>query len=175
MPSRVRPELAACAIITAVMLCTGALLARPAGDAPPLAAALPRLDGDARDYDAYLVVQADDCASSLKMLTLFERPPVKARVGLAQLLLVGTAGDLVRARRLLGGTGTGAPIRLADERVRRALGAVGYRATPFVVVTDRSGAVKLTAQAPATPEEYVAFGHLFASLAAREPGQEARP
>jgi len=173
MSSRVRPELAACAIITAVMLCTGALLARPAGDAPPLAAALPRPDGDGRDYDAHLVLQADDCASGLKVLTLFERAPVKARVGLAQLLLVGTERDLVRARRRL--DGAGAPIRLADERVRRALGAVGYRATPFVVLTDRAGAVKLTAQAPATAEEYVAFGYLFASLAAPEPARRSRP
>jgi hypothetical protein len=169
--------------LTALIGCTGALLARPTaptslGEALRVAAksgGARHARAAAHDYDAHLVVRLDDCDGNVHALRFLRRSAVRERVHFADVLLVGSESDLVAARRRLGDAPDGTPIRRADDRTTSALRALGFRATPFVVIADHSGALKMALQLPASVEEMAAFARLLPhlappALAARSPG-----
>jgi hypothetical protein len=164
------------ALVAATIL--AAALRRDAAAPPTLAEALrgvgPRRVTAAEhegpgEYDAHLVMQRADCEGNVYALRFLQRPGIRQRVRLAGLLLVGSATDYAAVRRRLGDAPQGAPLRRADDATVRALRTIGYRSTPFLVIAERGGGVKMTLQLPSSPEELAAFARLLPHLASVTP------
>ena len=113
---------------------------------------------------AYAVMQLGDCTSNLAFLTIFRRPRVARGIRMAGVLLAGE-GTVAEARRALGPTMASLAVVGVDHRVEVALVAIGQRATPFLVVLDRMGAVVFSSPTPATAEAQVALGRILQQLA----------
>jgi hypothetical protein len=113
---------------------------------------------------AYAVMQLGDCTGNLSFLSLFRRPRVARGVRMAGILL-GGAGTVADARRALGPSLASLAVIDVDDRLEGALVAVGQRATPFLVVLDRMGAVVFSSPAPGTAEAQIALGRLLQQLA----------
>lgn len=165
------------ALVAATILSAGALR-RDAADPLTLAEALRGVapgrgsvaeQEGRREYDAHLVMQRADCEGNVYALRFLQRPGIRQRVRLAGLLLVGSDADYSAVRRRLGDAPQGAPLRHADDATVRALRTIGYRSTPFLVIAERGGGVKMTMQLPSTPEELAAFARLLPHLASVTP------
>ena len=113
---------------------------------------------------AYAVMQLGDCTGNLSFLSLFRRPRVAHGIRMAGILLAGE-GTVAEARRALGPSLASLAVVGIDHRVEGALVAVGQRATPFLVVLDRMGAVVFSAPAPRSAESQVALGRVLQQLA----------
>ena len=161
------------AVVAATILAAAALrrdAAAPLTLTEALRGAAPRPSAAAEqeglhEYDAYLVMQRADCEGNVYALRFLQRPAIRQRVRFAGLLLVGSDADHAAVRSRLGDTPHGAPLRHADDATVRALRTIGYRSTPFLVIAERHGGVKMTLQLPRTPEELAAFARLLPHLA----------
>jgi len=176
MTTDLRPGLAALAGVTAMLMLSVAIRRSGNPEPPTLAQALrashAATAGEARatdpsaarDYDAFLVMQRADCEGNVHVLRFFARAPIRSRVRMAALLLVGSDADVDAVRQRLGHAPEGVPIHRADAATVRALRAVGYRSTPFLVIAEHGGDVKMTLQLPSTPEEQAAFARWLPHL-----------
>jgi len=174
MTPRIRPSVAVIAGATLTVVLAGAGLRSVAAPPATLAAALraPPTRGPG-DYQAHLVVQPSDCDGNVHVLRFLRRAPIRARVTVAEVLLVGSHRDFAAVRRRVGDAPDGIPMRRADDRTVRALRTIGYRSTPFLVIAERGGGVKMTLQLPSTPEEVAAFARLLPHLAPVAPSRRS--
>ena len=171
--SRHRLELAS--ILTAVLVivaCTVMLLRRTPGQ-QSLASTLRPATGPAAgqlkgQLEAYIVLQLKDCSSGLEFASLFARPSVRRRVHFRGFLLLGTEVDIQVVRRRLAALGFHDPVRRVGQSATGALAALGHRATPFVVVLDEQGSVRLSVASPSTPQEFVHLAALLPRIALRQ-------
>ena len=164
-------------LLVAAVLAAGALrrdgtrqptLAEALRDAGPQSLTAADREGPA-EYDAHLVLQRADCEGNVHVLRFLQRPAIHERVRLAALILVGSAADHAAVRARLGDAPLGAPLRRANDPTVRALRTIGYRSTPFLVIAERGGGVKMTLQLPSTPEELAAFARLLPHLSSVTP------
>jgi hypothetical protein len=161
--TRKAEQLAMSLAITVVVACTLGVLAHHPRDAAFQQLLHLAEDHDAR-WSAYVIFQAADCESRLDFLALFDRAAIVSRVRARQLVFVGDASDLARIERDFGPRAHGLPISLADDRLGAALGQIGARTTPMLVLLDDSGAVRFVSPGPRTPTEYVGLAHSLSSL-----------
>jgi hypothetical protein len=148
----------------AVALCTAALLfANPRPKA--LASVLPAPEPGA-PFRAYVFFQPVDCSGNLEFLRVFARPKFRSSVAVTGMLPPGTAAnEKVDATRRFGDL-TGSPVVLSSSgEIAAALVSLGYRATPFVVVVDEEGQVRLAASVPLSFEASRTFERQLAELA----------
>jgi hypothetical protein len=169
-PMRLRQWLEIAGLAVAVLMiigCTALLLGR-SPDRNTLGRVLrPTPQVPAQRLDAYLVFQLEDCAGNLEVAHLFMRPSIRERVQLRELLLLGTEAELQAVRRRFAALDLQYPVRRIDRRLATALATLGHQATPFLVVLDERGTVRLSVSSPRTPEEFVRLAALLPRVALR--------
>lgn len=154
-----------------VVLCTvGLLIANPKPEA--LHAVLPAPESTT-PFRAYIFFQPMDCSGNLEFLRVFARPKFRSSIAVTGMLSPGTAADQKAEAIRRFGDLTGSRAVLSSSReVAAALVALGYRTTPFVVVLDGQGHVRL---ATPVPQSFEASRNLDRQLAdlALAPAAEA--
>ena len=110
---------------------------------------------ESRKLRAFVLFRLSDCQGNLNFARLFERDTT--HVLLSSLLLVGTPGELKVARDQLQERGIDAPLALATRGMEQAMRILGAKRTPFLVVFDGDGVVRLAMPSPAGTDETVAF------------------
>lgn len=135
---RLATELAAGLALAVLVLAAAGRLGGPVH----LATALGPSVGTA-PFTAVAVLQADDCEGTVDFLRSFMARDMAKHYDIIA-YVVGDAADrrLVQAR--LRERVGGVTVRAAVWRVIRALAATGHDTTPFVVVLDREGRLRLT-------------------------------
>lgn len=114
-----------------------------------------------------LVAQAEDCEDNLRFLTLLERPTLRRTTrGIG--LFMGSAEEYARWEDRL--RESGVRWRRASRGELDALAALGHRSTPFWVLLDTNGGVRLSGGAPRGPEDHLALGRLLELAAADASG-----
>ena len=123
---------------------------------------------DAR-FHAHVFTQLADCQSNLGFLSLFRRPEIRAGISLSDAWVIGPAVDADSVRPYVDAFGLGdvrtQSIALAALAKIAVLGAAH---TPFIIVFDRLGSVRLVADMPPTPRAYVALASMLTTLAASD-------
>jgi len=117
--------------------------------------------------EAYLITSARDCSSNLGALDLLARDAIAPRIRLAAALVVeprqhddapATRPDsaaLRTVREAVTARGLAAPaVRALDPATALLLRRIGYRSTPFLVVLDSAGALRLAAPPPLSFDDY---------------------
>jgi hypothetical protein len=128
----------------------------------PIARSFPFEPGDSTRLRAFIVVNANDCSSNLSFLVLFQRDTTQVR--LSRLYFRGPRGELATTATRLRERGVNTPLVPETEGVSRALRALGSINTPFLVVLDVDGVVRLAMTSPPDIETYVKFPQLLKSL-----------
>jgi hypothetical protein len=143
-------------VLTLVVLaCTGAVVLTDQG--ADGYGALQRRFG-ASPGRALLVVafQQRDCESNLEFLHVLERPELKDDVSVVA-LFSGSEGEFADAAQHLQSRYPGVRFERLGGRERRLLSQLGHPATPYWLLLDGSGAVRLSAPAPPDPLAYRTF------------------
>lgn len=154
-----------------VVLCTaGLLVANPRPKALGLVLPVPEVE---TAFRAYVFFQPIDCSGNLEFMRVFARPKFRSSIGVTGMLSPSIAEDeRVDAKRRFRDL-TGSPAVLSSSReVAAALVALGYRTTPFVVVLDEHGQVRLAASVPVSFEAGQNFERQLAELVL-QPAAEA--
>lgn len=115
-------------------------------------------------YRALVVFQVPDCEASLDtVLDLLDEPAIRSRV----VVYGALAGRDFRQDEIPLKARTArferAVVRM-DRHWMRSLVPLGHRGTPFLVVLDSDGQVRLSAKAPTTPEEHQYLARLLLDL-----------
>lgn len=119
------------------------------------------------EYHAILLLQPTDCGTRLEVLHALG-PARKPRGITASALIVGPAPKARQAIQLLRSHGNELPVRHRGSAPQE-LRALGYTRTPFVIVFDSAGRVRLATPAPATRAELKQFDHSLAALSVVPP------
>ncbi len=140
----------------------GVTLARRT-DVPALADLLPT-DSAAgtTPYEAVVVLQAGDCDGRLDALSALRRPIARRRVHVIVAVVGDDAARDAVAQRFAEREFE-VPVTVAGRDVPRAVRALGFRATPLLVVLDAERRVHWAAPLPATVE---ALGRWYAAIPA---------
>jgi hypothetical protein len=150
-----------------VFACTLLLVRYPASNAP--LSNLLSADDSLRpgEFHAVLLLQPADCAS--RMETLYALTPGRRAHGItATALIIGSNAEARQAMRGLRSRGIQLPVR-NRRSAPRVLQTLGYTHTPFVVVFDSAGRVRLAAPAPGSPAELRQFEGALAALSGINP------
>lgn len=106
-------------------------------------------------FTAVVVFQAGDCESNLNFLNLFNRPQLRAQMHTQVLLgpsgLLRWKSDEERVQAAL----PGLRYRRATRREWRTLVDQGVDRTPYIVVRDEAGHVRLAHPAPASITDFL--------------------
>lgn len=113
----------------------------------------------------HVAFQLADCASTLAFLDILGHPSLAGRVRLSSLIFIGEAGDTAAAARALGDVAVGRPLIVASAPTRRALRRLGFRRTPFLLVEDTAGVVRMASPVPRGPLELRALHESLRALA----------
>lgn len=122
-------------------------------------------------YTAWIVVQPEDCESNLSLLGLLARPLVARGIPRVELRLIGGPADTVGLRERLGPDAASLGLGVVSHRSVRPLRFLGFRRTPFLIVLDGEGQVRLAVESPRAAEDFVRLGAVLTALAA--PGRPA--
>lgn len=154
-----------------VLLCTAILLAGTPRSGP-LGALLPVPPG-AQPYHAYVFFQPADCATNLEFLRIFARPRFRSTVSVTGMLSGSTSTEATvnATHRFTDLTGRGSVLS-PSRKTAGALVALGYRTTPFVIILDPSGRVRLASAVPTSFEASRQFEKQLLELT-RTPTAEA--
>ena len=125
------------------------------------------------EFLAVGVFQLRDCDQAAAYLRTFTEGPALGRFEVRG-LVVGHAADVTQAVAKLGRDVKGVSVRKAARRDMVALEAIGYQATPYVLVIDRAGRLRWTSPPPRSPAEWTAFRQAVATLATLTPNEEER-
>lgn len=125
------------------------------------------------EYIAVGVFQLRDCDEAAAYLHAFMEGPARGRFEVRG-LVVGHAADVTQAVAKLGRDVNGVSVRKATRRDMVALEAIGYPATPYVLVIDRAGRLRWTSPPPRSPAEWTAFRQAVAMLVTLTPNEEVR-
>ena len=135
-----------------VVLCTLMLLVGGARYRP-IASLLPEPSGR-QPYRAYVFFQPADCAGNLEFLRILARPKFRSTVAVIGILSGSTsAGEAAGAAQKFRDLTGRATVLPSPRKATSALTALGYRKTPFVIVLDPSGQVRLASAVPGSFEE----------------------
>lgn len=161
-----RPDLVPVVAATAVVLaCTLAVVLHPVASRP-LSDSLRAPDAPRdRQFEAIVVFQLEDCEGRLGVLELFRRPALRSAIRVTG-LFVGAATALPQAERVLHRRGFSMRLRPASARAVQALRTVGFTGTPFLLVFDSLGRLRLTAPLPVEPEEHLRLATHLSLLSA---------
>lgn len=118
--------------------------------------------GAGRQWTALLVAQPADCEDASRWADALVDAS-DARIGLAA-VVIGRGRELERGAERLRQRFGPLPVRPASRRNLAALRALGIRSTPFVVVMDAEGRVRLTADAPRDSASAARFRHAMRGL-----------
>jgi hypothetical protein len=144
------------ALLTLVVLaCTGAVLVRENRAAGGYEA-LHRSYGPQAHALLVVTFQERDCENNLEFLTVLERPEFRERVGVLA-LFSGSSREFGAAAARLESRYPHVRFERLDSGERRLLSQLGHRATPYWVMLDATGAVRLSAPAPPDPLAYRTF------------------
>jgi len=108
------------------------------------------------EFIALGVFQLRDCDQAAAYLRVFTEGPALGRFEVRG-LVAGHAADVTQAVAKLGRDVKGVSVRKATRRDMVALEAIGYGATPYVLVIDRAGRLRWTSPPPRSPAEWSAF------------------
>ncbi|HUP20470.1 MAG TPA: hypothetical protein VM778_11010 [Gemmatimonadota bacterium] len=125
------------------------------------------------EYVALGVFQLRDCDQAAAYLRVFTEGPALGRFEVRG-LVAGHAADVMQAVAKLGRDVKGVSVRKAARRDMVALEAIGYGATPYVLVIDRAGRLRWTSPPPRSPAEWSAFRQAVAVLATTTSNEEVR-
>jgi hypothetical protein len=144
-----------------VLACTGAVLLADDGTADGYGG-FQRRFGVSPAHALFVVAfQQRDCESNLEFLHVLERPELRDRMAVVA-LFSGTSGEFADAIGRLESRYPRVRFARLGSRERRLMSQLGHAATPYWLLLDRSGAVRLSAPAPPDPLAYRAFAHLLA-------------
>jgi hypothetical protein len=150
------------ALAVAAGIVAAIFVPRISPESVPISKAFPLEAGDAKRLRAFVVVDPEDCSSNLSFLDLFQRDTTHVR--LSRLYLRGPRNQLNATRALLRDRGITTPLIPESKAVTRALQQLGSTGTPFLVVLDADGVVRLSMYSPPGIETYVSFPKLLNSL-----------
>ncbi|MEP6731174.1 MAG: hypothetical protein ABJE10_11075 [bacterium] len=128
----------------------------------PIAKAFPYEVGDSTRLRAFVVLDSADCSSNLGFLELFQRDTIHVR--LSRLYLKGPRSGLASTATLLREKGINTPLLEETRAVERARLDLGSIDTPFLIVLDADGVVRLAMTSPPDIDTYVKFPQLLKSL-----------
>jgi hypothetical protein len=153
-----------------VLLCTaGLVIASP--QPTSLGAVLPK-PAQGAPFRAYVFFQPVDCSGNLEFLRILARPKFRAAIAVTGMLAPGTRVDEeADAKRRFGALTGGGVVIPSSRQVAAALVPLGYRTTPFVVVLDREGQVRLATSVPQSFEASRGFERQLAELALHTPSR----
>jgi hypothetical protein len=134
----------------------------PAITTAPIAKAFPFESGDSARLRAFVIVDADDCSGNLSFLELFQRDT--SHVRLSRLYLTGPRSGLAATAALLHDKGIDTPLLAETKAVHDALLELGSTDTPFLVVLDADGVVRLGMVSPPDIDTYVKLPQLLKNL-----------
>lgn len=120
---------------------------------PSIAAQLSAATLDEGRFRAVVVFQYADCGSSLGFLSWLRQHSDLSHMRLERLLHVGPQQEFAAAERWSEESELSLPVRHADASLQRALAALGQRQTPWILLLDRHGQVRLSLDAPRSPAE----------------------
>lgn len=143
--------------LTAVVVaCTGMLLWSNRRHVETFDALGVRADVPAGKPMLVVAFQARDCDSNLGFLSVLERPELGTRVATVG-LFSGARAEFDSVIPRLNVRYPHVRFELLRPGEARLLDALGHRATPFWLFVDGSGALRLSEQAPSTPQSYPRF------------------
>jgi hypothetical protein len=128
----------------------------------PIAREFPFDPGDSTRLRAFIVVNAEDCSGNLSFLVLFQRDTTRVR--LSRLYYRGPTSELTATATRLRERGVTTPLVPETKGVSAALTALGSTNTPFLVVLDVDGVVRLAMTSPPDIDTYVKLPQLLKSL-----------
>ncbi len=163
-PAALAATLAAIALTATLTPQAGAFGRIAPGVAPPVG-----------ELGVHVVFQLADCPSTFAFLDILGHPTLSGRVRLSTLVLIGEPADVPAAARALGDVAGGLPLTVASAPTRRAFRRLGFRRTPFLLVEDAAGVVRLAAPVPRGPRELRALHRSLQALAELEARPSARP
>jgi hypothetical protein len=139
-----------------VLACTGAVMLADQGAADDYGSLQRRFGASPGRALLVVTFQQRDCESNLEFLHVLERPELRDGVAVVA-LFSGTDGELEAARERLQSRYPGVRFERLGSRERRLLSRLGHPATPYWLLLDGSGAVRLSAPAPPDPLAYRTF------------------
>jgi hypothetical protein len=134
----------------------------PAMAPAAIAKAFPFEPSDSARLRAFVVLNSDDCSGNLSFLELFKRDP--SHVRLSRLYLTGPRSGLSATAALLHDRGIDTPLLAETKAVHDALVELGSTGTPFLVVLDADGVVRLGMDSPPDIDTYVRLPQLLKNL-----------
>jgi hypothetical protein len=150
------------AMAIAVGIGAAIFMPRASSESVAISKAFPFEAGDAKRLRAFVVVDPEDCSSNLTFLDLFQRDTTHLR--LRRLYLRGPRSQLKAMSALLRDRGITTPLVPESKAVARALQQLGSTSTPFLVVLDADGIVRLSMDSPPGTETYVLLPKLLNDL-----------
>ena len=124
--------------------------------------AFPFEAGDSSRFRAFVLLSAEDCSGNLGFLDLFQRDTTRVR--LSRLYLVGSRRDMDSTTALLRDRDVRTPLLPASRAMQRAMVQLGATGTPFLIVLDRDGVVRLAMASPPDIDTYVRLPKLLDEL-----------
>jgi hypothetical protein len=103
-------------------------------------------------YRVLLVFQVRDCESPRPWLRVFDEPGIRERVAVSGVVLGGGVKEGEAAERIEA-VYRRIPLRAAGRAGARTLWWLGYRSTPYVIILDSDGRVRLATPAPMSDEQ----------------------
>ena len=120
-------------------------------------------------FHAHVFTSLADCKSNLGFLSLLRRPEIRSGIALSDAWVIGPAVDADLVRPYVDALGLGAVRTKSIAWAALAkIAVLGAAHTPFVVVFDNLGTVRLVAEVPASPRAYVALASMLTTLAASD-------
>lgn len=124
--------------------------------------AFPFERADSARFRAFVVLTAEDCSANLSFLQLFHRDTTRVR--LSRLYLLGPQRGVDSTATLIRDQGIETPLLPATNAVERALRQLGSISTPFLIVLDTDGVVRLAMTSPPDIDTYVRLPKLLDEL-----------
>lgn len=119
------------------------------------------------EYIAVAVFQLRDCDQASGYLRVFTEGPAAGRFEVRG-VVAGPTRDVTEAAAKLGRDIQGVSVRRGGRRTMVALAALGYAATPYVIVVDRAGRLRWTSPPPRTAAEWSVFREAVSLMAGTE-------
>lgn len=161
LPDRTTALLLALAVVLGGVAAT--LLARQQNPARvAISRAFPFEPSDSSRFRAFVILSAKDCSGNLGFLDLFQRDTTRVR--LSRLYLVGPPSELDPTSALLRGQGVDTRLVPATKAIERAMRQLGSISTPFLIVLDTDGVVRLAMTSPPDIDTYVRLPKLLDEL-----------
>ena len=120
-------------------------------------------------FHAHVFTRLADCQSNLGFLSLLRRPEIRTGISLSDAWVIGSGVDTDSVRPYVDALGLGAVRTQAIAWAALSnIAMLGAAHTPFLVVFDSLGSVRLVADVPASPRAYVALASMLTTLAASD-------